>query len=757
MASAIFFAGRRINIPQAVTAIDASGLPSSSPAAVGTVAIIGTAEGGAPLSVVESDSDATQPSAIQKRYRSGDLRTAALFAFQPSADPAVPGGAQKVIGVKVNPSTSAAVTLPDVNSADSLRVFAKDSGLFTSQINVEVAAGTDQGKKFTVTFEDHVEVFDDLGGEPIFDVLYAPGGAGYTTVTGAISSTAFTAAATKATTGLSAQRSADIPAPGVTQVVSSNAGDTTQAVTTYGLSGGNVVSETLALNGTTPVVGTQSFDTVLGCKMSAVALGTVTVKDTVIPTTLFSMTTGQTTRGYLATTNTPAAGAVTTTIDTNAADDFVILGINSVGAPVSQKVDLTNAASVPVVGTTQFAAITALLLGDVAGARTVTISLSAAKTLHSSFSTVQKVVDRLNSLDGFTANADVSNPTTFRMADADYSPAVSLIGSPANFYADTFVIAAVLTSQSQYVSASRAPGGLLLPANTVAPVFLAGGDEGVVTITQWQQALDLLKKRRYNHLVVLSRDPAVHAAALAHLVLKNGLLKSEAQGIIGLAKSDGTGETRANIQSQIQALASRHLAFVSQRVEKFDPISGEATLYPPYFLAAVMAGVKAGSAVAEPMTHKTIIATNIDNDSSWSVEDDASALIDRGLMMMEKVDSVGIRCVRSVTGHLADDNPIFTEYSANESLITSIFRLRNVLEKKIGGRGLPGTVGALVALANAELNAQKDEEVIFDFNSLQIDQIGDVFPVSVAIAPIQGINFIPITIHLTQATAQQAA
>lgn len=723
---------------------------------MGVVAIIGQAEGGAPLSVTESDSDATQPSAITKRYRSGELRTAALFAFQPSADPAVPGGAQKVIAVKVNPSTPAAVTLPDSGAASSLVVTSKDSGLFTSQISIEVAAGTNQGKKVTVTFEDHVEVFDDLGGSPIFDVEYVPGGSGYTTMTGAISSTAFTAAATKAATGLLAERSADIPAPGAVQVVSSDVGDTTQSIIVYGLSAGVVVQETLALNGTTPVVGLQSFSTVLACKMSAAAAGTVLVKDTVIPTTLFSLAPAVTTRGYLATANTPAAGVVTTTIDTNAANDFVILGTNATGAPASQKVDLTNAASVPVVGTTVFASITALLLGDVAAARTVTLSLAAAKTLHSSFSTVQKVVDRLNALDGFTANADVSNPTTFRMADADYRPAASILSVVGNFYADLFVIAAVLSSESQYVTGARAVGASLPPASTAAPVFLAGGSEGTTTITQWQAALDLLKKRRYNHLVVLSRDPAVQAAALAHLVLKNGPLKSEAQGILGIAKSDGTGETRANIQSQIQALASRHLGFVAQQVEKFDPISGVATLYPPYMLAAVLAGVKAGSAIAEPMTHKTVIATAIANDASWSVEDDASALIDRGLMIMEKVDGIGIRTIRSVTGHLADDNPVFTEYSANESMITSIFRLRNALEQKIGGRGLPGTVGALLALATAELGRQKDEEIIFDYKSLQIEQIGDVFPVSVEIAPILGVNFIVCTIHLTLPAAQAA-
>lgn len=736
--------------------IDASGLQSASPAATGIVAIVGQAEGGVPLSVLESDADATQPSAIQKRYRSGELRTAALFAFEPSADQAVPGGAQRVIGVKVNPSTAGSATLPDGNSNDALLVTAKDSGLFTSQVNLEVESGTNNGKKLTVSFEDQQEVFDDVGGEPVFDAEFDPGADGYDAVTGAVSATAFVAAALKAAVGLDSERDADIPAVGGVQGVSSNAGDTAQRLTVYGLLGGVFIKEIIALNGTTPVVGPQDFDSVLAVSMDGAALGTVTLKDTVIPTTLFTLTAGQTTRGYRALTNAVAAGAATVSIDTNDPSFLVLLGKNAVGAEVTEVVDLSNAASVPVVGTTVFASLTALLLGGVPAARTTSTAIDAARTLHSSFSTVQKLVDRLNGLSGFTANADVSNPTTFLMADMDYSTAVSLLGAPANFYADLFACAAVLTAQSQYVSGARATGGALPPANTPAPVYLAGGSEGTTTITQWQAALDLLKKRRYNHIVVLSRDPAVHAALLAHLVLKNGLLKSEAQGIVGLGKTDGSGETRAQIQSQIQALASRHLAFVSQQVEKFDPVSGAATLYPPYMLAAVAAGVKAGSAIGEPLTHKTIIATNLKNDVTWSVEDDASALIDRGLMMYEKVDGVGIRCVRSVTGHLADDNPVFTEYSACESLVTSVYRLRSALELKIGGRGLPGTAGAIQSLAFAELGKQVDEEVIFSFKSLQVDQVGDVFPVSVEIAPILGINFIEVVLHLTLAQAQAA-
>lgn len=760
--SAIFFGGRRINVPQAVSKIDATGLATVSPAAVGIIALVGTAEGGKPLTVEESEADSTRPSKILERYHAGDLRTAGIFAFEPSADDAIPGGASKVIGVKVNPATQAGITLPDGNGADSLDVSSKDYGLRENQVNLEVAAGTTQGKKVTVVFEDVAEVFDDTGGDSLFDVIYAPGSEGYDTALGSIDASAFVAAATKANTGLVAERAADIPAPGVFDAVSSAAGDTTQSITVFGLDGsGNAIFETKALTGTTNVQGSTAFTKVLGCVLDAACVGTVTISNFPVTTTLFTLAPATLTRGLVVTTNTPAAGVAVVTIDTDTAVDAVLVGLSAAGAVVAEAFDLTSAATTPVTGVVEFASITYIVLGDVALARTVTISIDAAKTLHTSFNTVSKVVDRLNALAGFTANANIGNFTTFLMVDADYHaaptrPPISLLASAKDFYADLFFVADKLTSSSAFVNGAKATSAGLPPADTAAPVFLINGSEGVPTITEWQAAFDLLKRRRYNIIVPLTHDPAVHFLALTHLIAKAGVLKSEANGYVGIGTADGVGETRANIQSQIQTLNTRHLCAISQELQRFDNDTGISTWYPPHMKAVIAAGMQAGSVIAEPLTHKLLLATDIRNDPSWTVEDDVSDLIDRGLMMSEKIDGVGIRWVRSITTHLADDNVVFVEMSANESLITAVFEFRTAMERKIGTRGLGGTVGTLYSLARGVLNTMVDEEKIVAHRALQIEQVGDVFPVSVEMSVVLPVNFIPITVHLTPTLAAAA-
>lgn len=746
MATSIRFGGRVISVPGAYSVIDATALSTVSPSAVGIVALVGTAEGGKPLSVAPEFSDATRAGQVLERFRSGNLRTAGLFAFEPSLDDAIPQGAQRIVFVKVNPATQSTVTLPDALAADSVVLTSDDWGLFTAQVNVSVAAGTTAGKKITIIFEDTTEVFDDVGGTAIFTVDYTPGAEGYDAITGVISATQFVAAATKAETGLIADRAADIPVPGVVRIKSDNAGDTTQTVTIYGLSGANApISETLALNGVTDVDGVTTFASVTAVRKSAATLGTVTISDTVIPTTLFTLAAGTLTKGLVATTNTPAAGVITLTSSTPAAgNNVVIRGLNAAGAAIAERFDMSAS---PTVGTTVFASITQKELGDIPGGTTITLAVNAAVTAHSTYSTVQKVVDRLNALDGFTADAVVVNPTTFLMTDMDRATAVSILVT-GSFYADLDAFVEAINDGSQFVDAARAAGASLVPANTAAPVYLSGGGEGTTTITEWTQAFQLLRKRRVTQIVPLTNDTAVHALLAAHLVERAGRLRSEANAYIGIGTSDGEGETRSNIKSQIQALSTRHIAAISQEGQRNDPVTGEATWYPPFIVGAVAAGMQAGAPVGEPLTHKRPFLLDVRNDPSWSVEDDAEELIQAGLMMAEKTDTFGVRWVRSITTHLADDNVVFGEVSANYAANTAVFEFRRRLELKIGQRGLAGSVASIKGLANAVAQELVDDQIIVAYRALQVEQVGDVFPVSIEMAPVLPINFIPATIHL---------
>lgn len=77
------------------------------------------------------------------------------------------------------------------------------------------------------------------------------------------------------------------------EVLSSNAGDTTQTVTVTGRnSGGSIVSENFSLNGTTVVNGATTFERILKIVVSASHSGTITVRKATGDTTVASIPTG---------------------------------------------------------------------------------------------------------------------------------------------------------------------------------------------------------------------------------------------------------------------------------------------------------------------------------------------------------------------------------------------------------------------------------------------------------------------------------
>ncbi len=74
---------------------------------------------------------------------------------------------------------------------------------------------------------------------------------------------------------------ADLVNTGTVEVVSDNAGDTTQSVTVYGRNAaGEKINETINLNGTTPVSGSLSFERLMKVTKSATTTGNVTVMST---------------------------------------------------------------------------------------------------------------------------------------------------------------------------------------------------------------------------------------------------------------------------------------------------------------------------------------------------------------------------------------------------------------------------------------------------------------------------------------------
>ena len=107
-------------------------------------------------------------------------------------------------------------------------------------------------------------------------------------------------------------------------------------------------------------------------------------------------------------------------------------------------------------------------------------------------------------------------------------------------------------------------------------------------------------------------------------------------------------------------------------------------------------------------------------------------------------DSQGWRVERSVTSYLTDDNPIYSEVSANESANASVRSLRADLDRRIGERVLASSRAAIETLVRQNLEQQVRDTVIKAFKDISVQDLGDTFRVNYTMAAIEPLNFIRV-------------
>jgi hypothetical protein len=172
------------------------------------------------------------------------------------------------------------------------------------------------------------------------------------------------------------------PANDGVEVLSSNAGDTTQTVTIIGTTNGvnTVVVETVALNGTTPVATVKvDWGIILAVKLSALCAGTITFREASADATITTVTTGNLSKGV----ETVAAGSqqaynvAPTGVGSGATTKQVGLqGTNSAGTVIYDSKALNGTTAVTF--NSAFKRVTEVYTGDLETNRTTTIATGAA-------------------------------------------------------------------------------------------------------------------------------------------------------------------------------------------------------------------------------------------------------------------------------------------------------------------------------------------------------------------------------------------
>lgn len=794
MTMRVLFNGVVLVKPGGASRVDASLFASAGLAGVGVVALVGEADGGEPNSVQIF----TTPEKARQTFRSGPLAKMAALAFQPANDPRIPGGAQRLVCVKVNQSTRSSKTLTGSGTAYAVTT-AANAGPYNLEHNQTLVISVNGGGDITATFTGVAATKAGVGS-------VASTGAGSITLTinggevqtipisGSLTTAAQVAAevnntirdATAVVNGTAVDIRTDRRGTSASINITANTATGTTITTGTATGSGNTsnIDAVTAAEAKTIIELAVAGVTVSGDPVSIqsnlIATGTIQVKNTstavafgfsnsVVSASAPVNVMTVTSKDYGVHTNklsfqvSDSGGGKVLEVVFEDGTKKTIETSPVLGATAELTVRYNGNASTAVM-TTSATQLTTTLAGDQTdGSANLTVPFST-------YTTLQEVINYINAQTGYVAAAVTSNPFTFAPGDLDYVTSVNIKAITYSAFAKLFRCIEWVNDNSSLVSAVRVTNGPTAPLSTGGKVLLTGGTRGTSTNSNWQNAFDALGEVRVNEIVpLISQDlsalgqgstatfASVAAQADAHVAYFSSTKgKNERQAYIGMKG------TKSQVLAQAGVLNSFNTCLSAQKVTALNEL---ATLeqFEEYAFAVMQAGMRAGAELGEPLTWKYLRANALTQDASWNPTDDGEDMILGGVLIAETVPNRGFRIVKGVTTYTREDNDAYTEESVVMGWKNVSYELRTHLENLFIGRKVsPTNISGLKSQADAKLSQLRAAGAIVDsifadgsrelaYRNLEVTASLDTVTLSVVVSPVSGINFILNNIYLVPA------
>ena len=328
----------------------------------------------------------------------------------------------------------------------------------------------------------------------------------------------------------------------------------------------------------------------------------------------------------------------------------------------------------------------------------------------------------------------------------DTVTAGDMVAAAVPVVADRWWLTRLLNTSSSLVTAVQDPGKgtqvvALSSSQLAGGTFVAASGVDVTAALFSCRIVDIQVFAMITHT-----DQPNQESLRAHCTFMAGAGSGECNGWVGMP----TLSAFTAIKTRARALNTRHLSLAAQDIEAFDA-AGNTVQYAPDTLALMFAAMQASSAIATPLTRKTPLVNAVITNADWDGDVDAEEALENGIVFLTNY-RLGLRVERSITTYLVDDNPIFSEMSANESLNTCIRDLRENLDLIIGDPNVETTAAKIQSLSKARLLFQADNNIIkaFDADSLAMDDFGDFLRVRFSVAVTEPVNWIVV-----QATASR--
>jgi len=700
------FNGAAIFKPGAYTKIVVENLTGFPLQDTGTVGIIGEAVGGEPhvLDVVSKE----QIQAAKTRYKSGPIADALELLVNGSKDPRIANGASKIVIYKVNSSLQSALILQNDSAASMLNLESKNYGADENQVSALVSQGTiaDSQAKIEGTIDGPFVV-------AVTDTLkLLVNGALYTytcSLTG--SQSAALLLANLNTAGNWA------PSKPVTSSLVGNRIkielDSAIAKKDYGYIEVDV---------------TSTLDTILG--ISGEHRG-------VKGSRIFTFKKG------LSEEILPEAGGLG------------VLGIKYVGAG--------TAATLTIQSTLGELRLQTTCTGAAADDLDILLVGTDGRNYHT-ISSLKDLIASSASYEVSVLNGSGSN----NASQLDFYSAIGIKDVALAVHRDLSLFESTIDSLSQFAQAtivSNASGALASYANSK---FFAGASDGSASNLDFVNGFEAFKEERLNVVVpLISKDigaltiDSINAACVDHA----------AWGWSTTGRSERHAfpsklGTKDQFKAACRSLNSGYASAVGQQVQVRNNV-GDFEWKDPWAFACILAGMRCGAEVGEPLTAKFINVNGLRVlDGSWNPRKDFNEMIEAGCTFAEPVDGGGFKVVVGNTTYGIDPSFVWNRESTVQAAGYVAYDLRFNLELEFTGRkARTGTAEAMANFIKARMSQYLAAEVIVgdDLNGglgyrakeLRISVQGNTASINVCITPVQGVDFILPTIYL--ADIQQSA
>lgn len=372
-----------------------------------------------------------------------------------------------------------------------------------------------------------------------------------------------------------------------------------------------------------------------------------------------------------------------------------------------------------------------------------------------SYSTIQQIIDFLNSTGKYTAVL-LSNASGSIASVGQFDPLTNqdiktgVVSLAANLQA---VIDTLNSSSSPFMTATRISNPTAgLPAYNTAPLYLRGGNDGTTTASDWANAINSLQTIQCQVVVPMSTSSAVHAAVASHCVFMSQNY-SPRVGVCGGA----LGEYSPSSPSPTSLVSARATSLNNSRIVLVSPginftntqngIQNGSSAFTAAFFGGLLAALPAGT----PLTHKYF--SNVNGlELNYSPTDIQNLLLS-GVAPIQYVLNKGYRVVQSLTTYQGPANFAYNEVSVVLEIDAVTSSVQSALDDQIIGQKIsPATLAQAVSIAETKLIAAQNAGYIVGdakhpaYQSISATANGSIISVQFQMSPGIPANYVNITV-----------